>query len=851
MSEAIVKQAPARGADTSRNDQANVIGVIVNGARAEIAASDADTPLLWVLREHLGLKGTKFGCGQGTCGACTVQIDGEAKPSCKVTVREVANRSITTIEGLAARRDHPVIRAWLAEQVPQCGYCQPGMIMAAAALLEHTAAPTDADIDAALSPVLCRCGTYQRARQATHRAAQGRFADAPFPAESLKVPEAATGALAVAFNPFVKIAADGTVIVVIGRSEMGQGVTTSLPMLVAEELEVPLSRMRTEFAPASHVYDNPVIGEQITVGSMSMKFAWRAQRRAGAEVRERLVAAAAKTWGVARRTCKAQDGAVMHGPSGRRLDYRELAAKAARLPVPRRVRLKKIEDFRLLGKPTARLDLPSHVCGRTLFGTDVTVPGMLAATIVMPPVFGAKAATIDSANAKAIPGVRDIIKISDGVAIVADDIWSALRGREALRVEWRGGDTIGLSNATIFQELRQAAQRKGAVERNVGRIAPALENAATIIEADYETPFLAHAPIEPINCTAMVTGKRCDIWVPTQAQTIAQKAAARAAGLPVKAVNVHSTFLGGGFGRRSVPDMVTQAVEIAKQIKQPVQLLWTREDDLRHDHYRPASFTSLKGGLDAKGRPVAWLQRIAGPEFALWDIEIPYDIPSLRVECIEKDAGIPTGYWRSVGASQNAFAIEGFIDELAHAAGADPVAFRLKLLASSPRHRGVLELAADKAGWDKPVAPGRARGVAVYFGHGGWVAQIAEVSVAADRTLKVHRIVCAADCGFVINPDTAAAQVEGGIVFGLSAALTSAITIEDGRVVEGSFRDYPLLTIADMPSIEVHIVESRADPSGAGECGVPPVAPAVANAVFAATGIRVRSLPIRRALLAA
>ena len=359
-----------------------------------------------------------------------------------------------------------------------------------------------------------------------------------------------------------------------------------------------------------------------------------------------------------------------------------------------------------------------------------------------------------------------------------------------------------------------------------------------------ETPYLAHAPIEPMNCTARFSDGLCEVWVPTQSQSLAQEAAARVAGISPEAVCVHSTFLGGGFGRRSVPDVVAQAVEVAKTAKEPVQLLWTRDEDLRHDRFRPASLAVLRGGLDAAGRPTAWFHRIVGPELANEGVNIPYDIANLRTEYVADDPGVPTGYWRSVGSSQNAFAIESFVDELAHAAKADPVAFRLSLLGKSPRHRAVLECAAEKAGWGKPVTAGSARGVAVYYAHGGWAAQIAEIDVGRDGKIAVRRVICAVDCGFVINPDTVRAQIEGAIAFGLTAALKAQITIEEGHAVQHGFRDYPLLTIAEMPLVEIHLMPSREKPSGAGECGVPPIAPAVANAVFAATGKRIRSLPI-------
>jgi len=815
----------------------------VNGTAYAVPAADAERPILWYLRDRLALDGTKFGCGHGGCGACTVEIDRQAAHSCTVTVAGAAGKKVVTIEGLAQRPDHPIFRAWLAEQVPQCGYCQPGMIMATAALLEANAAPSDADIDAALAHVLCRCGSYQRVRAAVHRAAEQRWDHAPFPAVPLAPPAAEPQGPEYRFNPWVTIAADGTAIVTIDRSEMGQGVNTALAMLVAEELDVPIEGIRTRFAPVDHVYDNAVIGMQITVGSMSIHNAWLNVRRAGADARERLIAVAAERWGVDRAECVTYAGAVVNESTGRRAGYGELAAAAAALTPVAEPPLKGFADMRVLGKPTARLEIPGHIAGRTIFGMDVRLPGMLAATMVLPPVLGAVPNTVDASEARSIAGVRDVFTIGDGVAIVADDLWSAFRAREAVKVTWSGGNAH-LSSAEIRTRLRAALTRPGTVERETGDALGVLAAAASLIDAEYETPFVAHAPIEPINCTVRVEAGHVDVWVPTQGQTLARAAAAKAAGLPPDAVDVHTTFLGGGFGRRSVPDFVTEAVQIAQRTGTPVQLVWTRGDDIAHDRYRPTSAIALRAALDGSGRPRAMFARIAGPKLAFEGIAVPYAIPNLRIECVEEDPGVPTGYWRSVGASQNAFAIEGFIDELAHAANADPVAFRRSLLESSPRHRTVLELAAAKARWGKPIA-GCAQGVAVYFAHGGWAAQVADVSVAPDGSIKVHRVVCAIDCGFVVNPDTVAAQVEGGIAFGLTAALKSAITIRNGHVTQTGFGDFPLLTIAEMPQVEVHIVASREDPTGAGECGVPPIAPAVANAVFAATGRRVRSLPIR------
>jgi isoquinoline 1-oxidoreductase beta subunit len=821
-----------------------VLALNVNGRARQAAESDAQRPLLWYLRDRLGLKGTKFGCGHGGCGACTVALNGKAVQSCTVTVAEAAGSDVLTIEGIVRNPAHPVLRAWLAGQVPQCGYCQPAMIVATVALLEANPRPSDAAIDAALAHVLCRCGTYARVRAAVHRAAAQRWDDAPFAAAALPPPPVESDARAFCFNPWVTIRADGTVVVTIERSEMGQGVNTALAMLVAEELCVPLERVRTVFAPVDHAYDNPVIGMQITVGSMSVRNAWLRMRRAGADARERLIAAAATRWNVEPAACRAQDGAVVDPSGKRRCAYGELAAAAAALPPIEAPRLTDFAHLRILGKPAARLEIPAHIAGRSVFGMDVTLPGLLAATMLLPPRFGAEPAHIDAAAARAIAGVRDVFAIGDGVAIVADDLWSAFRGREAVHVSWRGGDA-DLSSAQIHTRLRAALERPGTVERERGDALRALGDAATVLEAEYATPYVAHAPIEPINCTVRISDGRCEVWVPTQGQTMAQAAAARASGLPLDAVDIHTTFLGGGFGRRSTPDFVTEAVQIAKRTGSPIGLVWARSDDIQHDHFRPASLVKLRAALDAANAPAGLDVRIAGPKLASDGIDIPYDIPNLRIEFVEDDPGVPTGYWRSVGASQNAFAIEGFIDELARAANADPVDFRLRLLGSSPRHRAVLERAAATANWGAP-SPRHAQGVAVYFTHGAWCAQIAEVALRADGGIAVHRIVCAVDCGFAVNPDTVRAQMEGAIAFGLTAALKSAITIEHGGVVQTGFRDFPLLTIVEMPQIDVNIIASRADPAGAGECGVPPVAPAVANAVCALTGRRLRSLPLER-----
>jgi isoquinoline 1-oxidoreductase beta subunit len=645
-------------------------------------------------------------------------------------------------------------------------------------------------------------------------------------------------------NAWVRIGGDGAVTVVIDRSEMGQGSLTGLAMLVAEELAVDLAAVRTEFAPAAPEYANPLIGAQVTGGSTAIRAAWTPLRAAGAAAREMLVAAAAARWGVAAGACRAQGGAVLHPDSGRRLGYGELAAQAAKRPVPRDVPLKKPAQFDILGRSTPGLDIPDKVRGRTVYGADVSVPGKLVAVVARCPVFGGRATDIEDARALSVKGVRRVVRIDSGVAVVAEDTWSALRGREALQVRWDEGALAGLDSAAIRGRFAQAAQRGGRVVHEVGRAQAALREAPQTLEVVYETPYVAHLPMEPMNCTAWVRSDACELWVPTQAQTGAQRTAAHITGLAPEAVSVHTTFLGGGFGRRLEQDFVAEAVQIAKAVGEPVQVVWMLEDDLAHDFYRPANYTLMRGALDTQGRPLAWVQRIVGPSNSFGGVDVPYRIPNQRQERVEEDPGVPTGAWRSVGASQNAFVVESFVDELAYAAGADPLRYRRELLGHAPRHRRVLELAAQKAGWSRPPPAGRQRGIAVYFSFGSWVAQVVEVSVSADAGVRVHRVVCAIDCGIAVNPDSVTAQLEGAVAMALTAALKGEITIERGRVAQRNFHDYPLLSFAEMPAVEVHIMPSEASPGGVGEPGVPPLAPALANAVFAATGRRIRRLPL-------
>lgn len=819
-----------------------MIFLTVNGKVYRVAANP-EKPLLWVLRDELGLKGTKYGCGVGVCGACLVLLDGEPNHACMVPLRSIGTRQVVTIEGLPA--DHPVVRAWIAEQTPQCGYCQPAQILAATALLEKHPNPDDAQIDAALGGVYCRCGTYARIRRAIHAAA--RPSDLPpsaphLPALLDRLPADA----GVSLDEWIWINRDNLVTLMINHSEMGQGALTGLAVLFAEELDIELSRIRTVFAPVDASYGNGMFGGQFTGGSTSIRGEWERLRHIAANARGRLIAAAAKQWDVRVDECRTKDGRVLHAPGTRSLTYGELAKTASQLKAPHRTRLKPPAEFCLIGRPLPRLDIPAMALGRTRYGIDMALPGMQVAAVARCPILGGGVRRFDAKAALAIPGVREVVSIASGIAVVADDFWSALRGREALVIDWTPSRNASLDGTDIERQLLAALKKRGTVAAQQGDARRVLGRADKVIEAVYQTPYLAHATIEPMNCVAQVRPDGCDIWTGTQNQSRARAVAAELTGLAEEDVNVHTEFLGGGFGRRLQTDFVAEAVELSAQLGTPVQIVWTRADDLQHDFYRPAHAALLQASLDDGGRPVACLMRAAGAEGALGGVDIPYAIPHLREEHVEVASPLPTGAWRSVGASNNAFAVECFVDELAIAAGRDPVEYRLSLLEDAPRHRAVLELAAAKAGWGTPLGAGQGRGVAVYRSFDGVVAQVAEVDTTGG-SIRVVRVTCAIDCGIAVLPDAVCAQMEGAIAFGLSAALHEAIRVEAGRVVQTSFRDYPLLTLPEMPLVEVHIVPSTAAPGGVGEPGVPVIAPAVANAVFAACGQRLRRLPLRLA----
>jgi isoquinoline 1-oxidoreductase beta subunit len=667
-------------------------------------------------------------------------------------------------------------------------------------------------------------------------------------------------------NAFVRIGTDDSITVLANHSEMGQGIYTGLAMMLVEELDADWSKVRVEAAPVDRAYNHTLYGIQGTGGSTSTWTEWERVRMAGATARAMLISAAAATWNVDPASCRAEQGQVVHPDSGRRLSFGRLAEKAAGLTPPQNVALKDPKNFKLIGKSTKRLDTPEKVNGTGLFGLDVNVPGMLVALVARPPVFGGKVKSFDATKAKAVPGVRHVVEIDRGVAVVADGFWPARKGRSVLEIVWDEGPLSELDSKTQHEHYVELAKKPGAVARKQGDVVEALSRSSKKLEAIYDLPYLAHAPMEPLNCVADVRPESCEVWTGTQMQTFDRDAAAHAAGLKPEQVKVNTTLLGGGFGRRAVLDghFVREAVQLSKAVGKPVKVMWTREDDIRGGFYRPVAHHVIAAGLDATGNPAAWQHRIVCQSFIVGTMfeavivkdgvdetavegaaDLPYEVPNVLVDWQQAPGGVPTLWLRSVGHSHTAFVVETFLDELAHAAGKDPFEYRRALLQKQPRHKRVLEVVADKAGWGKPLPAGRGRGIAVHQSFGSFVAQVAEVSLSDQGKLRVHRVVCAIDCGPVVNPDGVRAQMEGGIVFGLTAALYGEITFEKGRVKQRNFHDYPMLRMNEMPEVEVHIVASTDRMGGVGETAVPPIAPAVANAAFAVTGKRIRSLPIR------
>jgi len=674
------------------------------------------------------------------------------------------------------------------------------------------------------------------------------------------------------FNPnaFIRINRQGVVTLVVPMVEMGQGTYTALPMLLAEELEVALDQVRLEHAPPNDaLYANPVLHFQSTGMSSSIRAFWTPLRQAGAVGRTLLIEAAANRWGVDPGTCRAQQGVVLHTTSARRLPYGDLVDAAAMLRVPATdsVKLKDAQDFTLIGTPAKRLDTPDKVNGRAQFGIDVRVPNMKIAALAISPVFGGRPKSVNEAAARIVKGVRQVVRIDNAVAVVGDHMWAAQKGLIAAAIQWDDGPLATINTTDIIRELEEASKQPGVVARSEGDAQEALAGAAQRIDAIYQVPFLAHAAMEPMNCAVHVRKDGCDLWVGTQVPTRTQALVAEITGLPKDAVKLHNQLLGGGFGRRLEADGSVLAVKIAQHVDGPVKVVWSREEDIQHDMYRPYYYDRLSAGLDASGKPVAWTHRVAGssiyarylpqifkngldPDAVEGAAEPPYDLPNIHVDYVRVEPpGIPTAFWRGVGPTHNVFVVESFIDELAAAAKQDPVAYRKALLGHNPRVLRVLELATEKAGWGQALPAGWGRGVSLQFAFDTYLSQVAEVEVAFDGSIRVHRIVCAVDCGIAINPDTITAQVEGGALFGLTAVLYGNITLKSGRVEQSNFHDYPSIRIHEAPHIETHLVRSAAPPGGFGEAPTAAVAPAVTNAIFAASGKRIRTLPIGTVLL--
>jgi isoquinoline 1-oxidoreductase beta subunit len=664
-------------------------------------------------------------------------------------------------------------------------------------------------------------------------------------------------------NAYLRIDRTGRVTFVMPVVEMGQGTYTSISMLIAEELEIDVDKVAIEHSPPDDkLYANPLVGAQLTGGSTAIRGAYVPLRHAGATARVMLLSAAAQRWDVDPSTCRAENGSVFHRPTARKVGYGELVDAAAKLPVPENVALKAPADFKLIGTPHRRLDIAGKVNGGAKFGIDARLPGMKFAVLASSPTFGGKLVAVDEGKAKAVPGVTQVVRLDDAVAIVAMHTWAARQGLAAAAPEWDAGPNARLSTADIVAQLVVASERAGVVAVHHGDASAAIARAAGKLDAVYEQPFLAHAAMEPMNCTVHITDDGCEIWVGTQVPGLTQAAVMKATGFKREQVRIHNHLLGGGFGRRLEFDGTLRAVQIARQVRGPVQVIWTREEDIQHDMYRPYYYDRLNAGVDAQGKAVAWSHRITGssivgryspswikngvdPDAIEGSANQPYAFDDIHVDYVaEEPPGIATSWWRGVGVTRGTFVVESFIDELAANAKQDPLAYRLALLEKNLRAQAVLRIAAARSGWGKSRAPGQGQGIALCIGFGSFIAQVVEVSIDKDGGVNPTRVWCVVDCGVQVNPDTIRAQMQSGIIFGLSAALFGEITIKDGRVEQTNFGDYRVLRINEVPKIDVTLVKSTEAPGGIGEPGTSCVMPALTGAVYAATGKRIRKLPI-------
>jgi isoquinoline 1-oxidoreductase subunit beta len=860
--------------------------LVVNGADVEVDDRHAKTPLLWVLRDVIGLYGTKFGCGAGFCAACTVLVDGRNTKSCQTATERVIGKHVVTVEGASGPVVNAVRDAWLRGNVVQCGYCQPGQTLAAVSLLESDPSPDDAKVDSWMSGNLCRCGTYPRIRSAIHDAAHTLSArrepnplTAPVEPEFHRLsPEEAADPV----HPYIRIHEDGTIIAYSSQIEMGQGIHTGLATIVAEELDADFDSVRVVNAangggPPRDVYGNPDSGGalQITGGSNSTKGFWVRYRVVAAQARARLAAAAAAEWNVPAAEIEFDRGIMRH-PDGREATLGELAARAEKLPIPEGVEPKDPADYKLIGtEGRLRVDSVPKILGATRFTIDVSVPGMLTALVLHPPRFGAKVASVDDKAALAEPGVVAVVPIEEGVAVVGDTVADAQRGLRALIVDWDDSDAERRSSAELLADHLRLLEtgEQAVVARDDGNAEAAIEGAATVVDNTYTLPYLAHATMEPNNAACRMRADGVlEVWASTESPEYTRMSASEAGGVEKEQVEVRVTFAGGSFGLHSSSkrDPTTEAVHVARALdwKYPIKVQSLREEDFKTGRYRAMAVHRVRAAADAKGHLTAYHQQIVaeptstnlpfvrdvmftgGVDFftTTGAADPPYAFENFKLESTNFESGVPTMVWRSVGNSHTEFARESAIDELAVAAGRDAVELRRDLLADNPRTLRALELAAEISGWGTPLPQGRARGITCssFLSHS---AQVTEISVDDRERVHVDRIVFALDCGITINPDLVRAQVEGGLLFGLSAAVWGEVVLGDGgEIVTQNFDRYPIVRMRSVPVIEVHLIDSTELPTGVGEVSVPSAAPALANAIAALTGTRIRQLPLSKTI---
>jgi isoquinoline 1-oxidoreductase beta subunit len=859
----------------------------VNGAEVDVDDRHAKTPLLWTLRDVLGLHGTKFGCGAGFCAACTVLIDGHNTKACQTATERAVGKHITTVEGASGAVVNAVRSAWHRGNVVQCGYCQPAQTLAAIALLESNPAPDDEAINAGMSGNLCRCGTYPRIRAAIHDAAATLAAgEDPGPLTAPTTPEVGRLTPEQAsdpVHPYIRIGEDGTIVVLCSQIEMGQGAHTGLATLVAEELDADLSSIRVLNASNGtgswngDVYGNPAQGGffQLTGASSSMQGFWIRYRQAAAQARARLTAAAAENWQVPIAEVEIDRGIISHR-GGRTATFAELAAQAERMPVPDDVSPKDPADYKLIGRQAViRLDSAGKILGTTQFTIDVSLPGLLTALVLHPPRFGAKVASVDDRQAVSETGVIAVVPIETGIAVVGETLADAQRGLRALNVEWDDSDAETRSTAELQAEhLRLLETQEGStISTDEGDVETALAAAESTIDVIYTLPYLAHAPMEPNNAVCrMRDDGTLEVWAGAESPEYTRMSASEAAGIDKGEVEVHITFAGGSFGLHSAAskDPTSEAVQVARALdwKYPIKLQSLREEEFKTGRYRPMAAHRVRAGTDARGELTALHQEIVTEPTSVnlpfvRDImfkdnvdfftvtgaaDHPYTFPNFRLQSTNFESKISTMVWRSVGNSHTEFARESALDELAIASGRDPVDIRRTLLADSPRTLRALERAAEASGWGSPLPEGKARGMASsgFLGHS---AQVTEISLDARQRIHIDRVVVALDCGIAVNPDLIRAQVEGGLLFGLSAAAWGEVVLgEGGEIVTQNFDRYPIMRIRSIPAIELHLIDSIESPSGVGEVSVPLAAPALVNAIAALTGTRIRTLPINNTI---